>query len=72
MTYKVKQAEIFKKKGITGLYVNHYSNFDVSYIEITVEHKNRKNIKNNRLYLVADGKVQFILEGKVINLQKGD
>lgn len=70
MKVLVKKAEKFGWKGIKGWSVN-FDNFtSTSYIEVETNIPLRKNIKNDRMYFVVEGEVDFTVNNEKFKLNK--
>lgn len=64
MKFGVKKADKFGWEGVKGWSVDIDDVASTSYIEIESEIPLRKNKKNDRVYMVIEGTVEFRLDGE--------
>ena len=75
MRFKLKDAYKFGWKGLKGWAYNSKNDFpnaSATYFEVTGKHGKIKTTKSDRVYLVLEGKGEFIINDKVINVEKDD
>lgn len=75
MKFELKNAKEFGWKGIKGFEYNTKEEFEkasVVFAEVSGRHGKIKNIKSERIYIIVDGKGEFIIDDKVIPAEKND
>ncbi len=75
MKFKLKDANVFGWEGLKGWGYSSkddFSNASAAYFEVTGKHGMIKNTVSDRIYLVLDGKGEFIIDGEVIPVEKTD
>jgi mannose-6-phosphate isomerase-like protein (cupin superfamily) len=75
MKFTKENARTFGWKGIEGRAYNSkddFANASAAYFEVTGKHGKVKTIKSDRIYLVLEGRGEFIIDGKVIPVEKTD
>lgn len=75
MKYILKKAYKFGWEGLDGWAYNSkddFPNASAAYFEVTVKHGTVKTTKSDRIYLILDGKGEFIINGEVIPVKKTD
>lgn len=63
MKFKIKKANSFGWSGVKGLSIDINKKASFSFIEINTEIPARRNKKNDRVYLVVEGKASFVING---------
>ncbi len=75
MKFQLKNAGKFGWKGIKGYEYStkeDFKNASVAYVEVTGRHGKIKSIKDDRVYIVAEGKGEFIINDKVVPVKEKD
>ena len=76
MKFELKNArEFICAEGIKGFEYNtekDFENASVVFAEVTARHGKIKNVKCDRVYIVIDGKGEFIINDEVIPVEKND
>jgi len=75
MNFKLKDAFQFGWEGIKGWAYNSkddFANASAAYFEVSGKHGKVKTTKSDRIYLVLEGKGEFIIDGKVTLVDKTD
>jgi len=75
MKFKLKDAYLFGWEGLKGWAYNSkddFSNASAVYFEVTGKHGMVKNTLSDRIYLVIDGKGEFLIRDEVIPVEKTD
>ncbi len=75
MKFQLKNANAFGWKGVKGHAYStkeDFKNASVAYVEINGKHGKIRNIKSDRVYIIAEGKGKFIINDKVVPVEKMD
>ncbi|OGF26681.1 hypothetical protein A2477_03095 [Candidatus Falkowbacteria bacterium RIFOXYC2_FULL_47_12] len=75
MKFTLQNAKQFGWEGVKGFEYsnkNDFQNVSIAYAEISGRHGKIKNTKSDRVYIVFEGEGEFILDGKVIPVQRMD
>jgi len=75
MKFRLKEAYKFGWEGLKGWAYNSKSDFEnasAAYFEVDGSHGKVKTTKSDRVYLVLEGSGEFIIDGKVIQVEKMD
>lgn len=75
MKFALQKALKFGWKGLRGWAYNSkedFPNASVAYFEVTGKHGMIKNTVSDRVYLVLDGKGEFIINDEIIPIKKTD
>ena len=75
MKFTLKKAFKFGWEGLEGWAYNSKDDFphaNAVYFEVTRSHGKVKTTKSDRIYLVLDGQGEFIIDGKIISVEKTD
>lgn len=75
MKFKLKDAYKFGWNGLKGWAYNSkddFNNASAAYFEVDGSHGKVKTTKSDRVYLVLDGSGEFIIDEKIIKVEKMD
>ena len=75
MKFKLKDAHKFGWKGLKGWAYNSnvdFENASAAYFEVNGAHGKVKTTKSDRIYLVLEGTGEFIINEKVMKVEKMD
>lgn len=75
MKFKLKDADVFGWDGLKAWAYNSkddFSNASAAYFEVIGKHGMVKTTVSDRIYLVLDGKGEFIIDGEVVSVEKTD
>ena len=75
MKFELKDAHEFSLKDIKGWVYNSkedFANASAAYIEINGTHGKIKNSLSDRIYYILDGTGKFVIDGKIISVEKTD
>jgi mannose-6-phosphate isomerase-like protein (cupin superfamily) len=75
MKFKLKNATFFGWDGLKGWSYNSkddFSNASATYFEITGKHGMVLSTISDRIYLILDGKGEFVVDGELIPVEKTD
>ncbi len=75
MKFVLNRAFKFGWEGLKGRAYNSkndFSNASTAYFEVTGRHGKTKTTKSDRIYLVLDGQGEFIIDEKIIPIEKTD
>ena len=75
MKFKLKDGFPFGWEGLKGWAYNSkedFPNSSAAYFEITGKHGKIKTTKSDRIYFVIEGKGEFIIDKKVVPVEKTD
>lgn len=75
MKFKLKDATFFGWDGLKGWAYNSkddFRNASAAYFEVTGNHGMVKNTVSDRIYLILDGKGEFMVDGELILVEKTD
>ena len=75
MKYVLKKAYQFGWEGLKGWAYNSkddFPNASAAYFEVTGSHGKVKTTKSDRIYFVLEGQGEFIIDGKIISVEKTD
>lgn len=75
MKFQLKNAKRFGWKGVKGYEYSakeDFKNASVAYAEISGRHGKIRNVKSDRVYIIAEGKGEFIINGEVVPVEKTD
>lgn len=76
MKFTLKKAKkIIEWEGLKGWVYSDksdYKNASFAYAEVTGSHGKVKNSLSDRIYLIIDGKGEFVVRGEIIKVRKGN
>lgn len=75
LKFKIKDAYKFGWEGLKGWAFNSKEDFErasAAMFEVTGRHGKVKSLISDRVYLVLEGKGEFIINGEVIPVEKDD
>jgi len=75
LKFKLKDAHKFGWKGLKGLAYNSKEDFkraSAAIFEVTGRHGKVKSLVSDRIYLVLEGRGEFIINGKKVPVEKND
>ncbi|MEK6964304.1 MAG: cupin domain-containing protein [Nanoarchaeota archaeon] len=75
MKFSLKTARSFGWEGLKGWAYNSKEDFEnasAAYFEVTKGHGKVKTRKSDRVYYVVDGHGEFIIDGKIVQVEKTD
>lgn len=75
LKFKLKNAQKFGWKGLKGLSYSSKEDFkraSAAMFEVTGRHGKIKTLVSDRIYLVLKGKGEFIINGKIVPIDKND
>ena len=75
LKFKLKDAYKFGWKGLKGLAYNSKEDFErasATIFEVTGRHGKIKSLISDRIYLVLEGRGEFIINGKKVPVEKND
>lgn len=75
MKFVLKNAFKFGWEGLEGWAYNskdNFSNASAAYFEVTGSHGKVKTTKSDRIYFVLEGQGEFIIDGKIVPVEKTD
>jgi mannose-6-phosphate isomerase-like protein (cupin superfamily) len=75
LKFKLKNAYKFGWKGLKGLSYSSKEDFErasAALFEVTEKHGKVKSLVSDRVYLVLEGREEFIINGKKVPVEKND
>ena len=75
LKFKIKNAHKFGWNGLKGLSYSSKKDFErasAAIFEVTGRHGKIKSLVSDRIYFVLSGKGEFIINGKVVPVEKND
>jgi len=75
LKFKLKDAYKFSWEGLEGWAFNSKEDFErasAAMFEVTGKHGKVKSLVSDRVYLVLEGKGEFIINGEVVPVEKND
>jgi mannose-6-phosphate isomerase-like protein (cupin superfamily) len=75
LKFRLKNAYKFGWKGLKGLAYNSKEDFkraSAAMFEVTGRHGKVKSLVSDRIYLILEGKGEFIINGKKVPVEKND
>lgn len=75
LKFKLKKAYKFGWKGLKGLSYSSKEDFkraSAAIFEVTGRHGKIKSLVSDRVYLILEGKGEFIINGKIVPVEKND
>lgn len=75
MKFSLNNAKAFGWEGIKGWAFNSKEDFEnasAAYFEVTGSHGKIKTTRSDRVYLVLEGKGEFIINNEVVPVEKDD
>jgi mannose-6-phosphate isomerase-like protein (cupin superfamily) len=75
MKFKLKDSNKFGWEGLKGFAYNSKGDFEnasAAYFELDGRHGKIKNQKSDRTYFVIDGSGEFIINNKIVKVEKMD
>jgi len=75
MKFELRNAKTFGWEGIKGFEYNTKEDFEkasVVFAEVSGRHGKIKNIKSERIYIVVEGKGEFIINDEVVPVERND
>ncbi|MFH1398912.1 MAG: cupin domain-containing protein [Candidatus Woesearchaeota archaeon] len=75
MKFKLKDAYKFGWDGLKGWAYNSKEDFEnasAAYFEVNGSHGKVKSTNSDRIYLVLEGSGKYIIDGKIVEVEKDD